>query len=67
MTVRMDKADEPVEEPVFDPIDDEDELAMQEGEADIAAGRWIPHEEVAEWLKTWGTPDEKPAPAHWFK
>ena len=64
----MEPAEEPLEESIFDIIDEEaDELAMQEGEADLAAGRWIAHEEVAEWLKTWGTPDEKPAPAHWFK
>lgn len=63
----MDKPEGPVEESIFDAIDEEDERAMQEGEADADAGRVIPHEEVAEWLKTWGTPDEKPAPAHWFR
>lgn len=53
---------------LFDEIDAEaDERAMLEGEADADAGRVVPHEEVAAWLKTWGTPDEKPAPAHWFK
>lgn len=67
MVVRMDKPEKPADAPILDVIDDEDELAMQEGEADIAAGRVISHEEVAEWLKTWGTPDEKPAPAHWFR
>ncbi|WP_304164924.1 antitoxin [Phenylobacterium aquaticum] len=53
---------------LFDEIDAEaDERAMLEGEADADAGRVVPHEEVAAWLKTWGTPDERPAPAHWFK
>ncbi len=53
---------------IFDEIDDEaDERAMLEGEAAADAGQYVPHEEVAEWLKTWGTPDEKPAPAKWFK
>ena len=46
---------------------EEDARRLAEAEADIAAGRLVPHSEVAEWLKTWGTPDEKPAPAHWFK
>lgn len=40
---------------------------MREGEADADAGRVVPHEEVAAWLLTWGTADEKPAPDHWFK
>jgi len=44
-----------------------DEQAAREGEADADAGRVIPQTEMAEWLKTWGTPDEKPAPARWFK
>lgn len=35
--------------------------------ADIEAGRVVPHEQVAEWLKTWGTPDEKPMPLEWLK
>lgn len=41
--------------------------ADAEAEADVAAGRVAPHEEVAEWLKTWGTPEFKPAPRHWLK
>lgn len=45
----------------------EDERRLAEAEADIAAGRVVPHAEVAAWLETWGTPEEKPAPAHWFK
>jgi len=35
-------------------------------DADIAAGRYVPHELVAEWLKTWATPDEKPMPSEWL-
>ncbi|HRD27121.1 MAG TPA: antitoxin [Caulobacter sp.] len=34
-------------------------------DADVAAGRVVPHEEVAKWLRTWGTPDEKPLPRSW--
>lgn len=32
---------------------------------DIAAGRVVPHEAVAKWLRTWGTPDWKPMPREW--
>lgn len=53
---------------LFDEIDVEaDAVADAEALADIAAGRVVPHAEVDAWLKTWGTSDEKPAPAHWFK
>lgn len=40
--------------------DEEVALADAEAEADIAAGRVYPHEEVAAWLDTWGSPDFKP-------
>lgn len=57
-----------LEKSVLDDLtDEEDARRLAEAEADIAAGRVVPHEEVAAWLDTWGTPDEKPAPAHWFK
>ena len=36
-------------------------------EADIAAGRVVPHEKVVAWLKTWGTPEEGPPPSEWFR
>ncbi len=53
---------------IFDQVDDESEAAADaEGLADLAAGRVVPHAEVAAWLETWGTSDEKPAPASWFK
>ncbi len=51
---------------IFDDIEAE-AAADAEGLADIAAGRVIPHEEVAAWLETWGTPDEKLPPDSWFK
>lgn len=41
--------------------------ADAEGLADIAAGRVVPHAEVAGWLETWGTPDEPAQPASWAK
>lgn len=49
----------------IDPQFDERRLAV--AEADIAAGRLIPNDEIVDWLETWGAPDEKPAPAKWFK
>jgi predicted transcriptional regulator len=53
---------------IFDEVDQAfEDAADAEAEADIAAGRVVPHEEVVEWLKTWGTPEEKPPPASWFK
>jgi len=33
-----------------------------EAEADYAAGRVVPHAEVAKWLASWGTPNELPCP-----
>lgn len=44
---------------------DADERSLAEAEADVAAGRLIPHEEVSKWLLTWGTPEETPPPASW--
>jgi predicted transcriptional regulator len=61
---------EPVspEPSIFDQADPAaDERAMLEGEAAADAGRVVPHAEVAEWLATWGTADEQPAPAKGFK
>lgn len=56
----------PEETILADLTDAEDETRLARAEADIAAGRVVPHAEVRDWLLTWGTPDEKPAPAHWF-
>lgn len=56
------------ERSIFDETGDAAEAAADaEGLADIEAGRVVPHKEVAAWLDTWGTPDEKPAPAAWLK
>ena len=53
---------------IYDEISQADEDAADaEGIVDADAGRLIPHEEVAAWLRTWGTPDYKPPPAHWFE
>jgi len=49
-------------------LDDEAEAAADaERLSDIEAGRVVPHEEVAAWLDTWGTPDERPALTSWLK
>ncbi len=53
---------------IFDEIDEEaEERALAEAEADIAAGRVVPHERVREWLDSIGTPNEKPVPYSWRK
>jgi predicted transcriptional regulator len=67
MMSAMAKAELSIFDLLGDVAPEADEQRLHEAEADIAAGRLLPHEEVAEWLKTWGTPDFKPAPAHWFK
>lgn len=58
------------EEPVVF-LEEADEIAdaalIAEAEADFAAGRCIPHEEVAAWLDTWGKGERVPPPKSWFK
>jgi len=52
----------------FDEIDEDAEAAADaKGLAHLDEGEGIAHAEVAEWLDTWGTLDEKPAPASWRK
>lgn len=36
-------------------------------EADIAAGRVVPHEKVVRWMKTIGTPEYRPMPPEWLE
>jgi predicted transcriptional regulator len=53
---------------IFDEFEDEaDRQAMAEADADIAAGRVVPHERVVEWLKSLGTPNQLPTPYSWRK
>ncbi|HYC05405.1 MAG TPA: CopG family transcriptional regulator [Azospirillaceae bacterium] len=48
---------------IFGPASPEEEArADAEAEADIAAGRVVPHEDVRKWLLSWGQPDELPPP-----
>lgn len=57
-----------IERPIFEDEDEEAEAAsIARAEADIAAGRVVPHSEVREWLAKWGTPDETPMPPEWLK
>jgi predicted transcriptional regulator len=50
-----------------DPDQAAEDAADAEGIAQADTGRLIPHEEVAVWLDTWGTPEFKPARAAWLK
>jgi predicted transcriptional regulator len=51
---------------IFHAVDSEAEAkSAAEADADALAGRVVPHAEVAEWLKTWGTSEEGPPPARW--
>ena len=49
---------------LFEPPADEaaEAAADAAAEADIDAGRFVPHTEVAEWLRSWGTPNKLPRP-----
>jgi predicted transcriptional regulator len=43
--------------------DDADfDAAIEEGLADIKAGRTVPYEKVRKWLLSWGTDKELPPP-----
>ena len=45
---------------IFDIVDPEHDARVEaEADADIAAGRWIPFDDVADWLKTGGTSCEQ--------
>jgi predicted transcriptional regulator len=48
---------------IFNEIDENaEERAIAEAEADVVAGRVVPHDEVVKWLRSWGMPDELPCP-----
>ena len=47
---------------LFEPDDEIEEKALEEAEADVAAGRVISHEAIKRWLLSWGKPDELPPP-----
>ena len=53
---------------IFEQRDEAAELAADERAlVDFRAGRFVPHEKMAEWLNTWGTPDRKPLPREWLE
>lgn len=48
---------------IFDVVDEAAEAsAIAEAEADIAAGRVVPHDDVIRWIKSWFTANELPSP-----
>ncbi|MES2442209.1 MAG: antitoxin [Pseudomonadota bacterium] len=56
-----------MEREIFGERDPEAQAARDaRADADIAAGRYVEHEKVSAWLKTWGKPDEKPMPPEWL-
>ena len=58
-------ADEPG---IFDELDEEEEAASSaRAEADLAAGRVIPHKDVVEWLESLMTDNPLPRPRPWLK
>jgi predicted transcriptional regulator len=48
------------EEPVV--FDDDDEAEVRRVMADMDGGKFVSHEAVARWLKSWGTDNELPPP-----
>ncbi len=53
---------------LFSQRDREAEAAsIARARGDIEAGRFVDHEEVAKWLRTWGTDDEYPVPREWLE
>jgi predicted transcriptional regulator len=55
---------DPETKSIFDisPDDAEDARLDAEALAAYRAGRFVPHAKVAEWLDSWGTPNELPRP-----
>lgn len=53
---------------IFDEVDPEHDARREaEADADVAAGRVVPHHLVREWLSKVGTPDQEPMPESWLK
>ena len=47
---------------IFEPDEAEEARLDADALAAFRAGRFVPHAKVAEWLESWGTPDELPCP-----
>ena len=59
---------DPDEPGIFDELDEEAErLADERAEADVAAGRLVPHEDVVKWLDSLGSDNRLPRPQPWRK
>ena len=54
--------DDPKAHSIYDVLAEDTELDSR-AEADIAAGRVVPHAKVVEWLKSWGTDKRLPRPS----
>ncbi|MBF0168460.1 MAG: hypothetical protein HQL45_12595 [Alphaproteobacteria bacterium] len=44
-------------------LSDAEWKAIEQGRADFAEGRYIDHETMSAWLKSWGTDPLKPSPS----
>lgn len=47
---------------IFEPDETEEARLDAEALAAYRAGKFVPHAKVAEWLESWGKPDELPCP-----
>ena len=61
----MSDADQSIFDVPPDPRREEESWA--EAQADIEAGRFVPHGEVAKWLATWGKEPRTAMPEEWLK
>jgi predicted transcriptional regulator len=43
-------------------LSDAEVKAIEQGRADFAAGRYVDHETMSEWLKSWRTDPKRPSP-----
>ncbi len=59
---------DPDEPGLFDELDEaEEDAAIARAQADYAAGRVVPHEEVVVWLESLLTDNPQPRPKPWLK
>jgi len=49
-----------------EPLTPEELAEIERGEAELAAGQGVPHDEVRRWLEAWGKSDKIPPPP-WLK
>ncbi len=49
---------------IFEPEKDAEQEARLDAlaDAEIDTGRFVPHADVAKWLRSWGTPNKLPRP-----